>query len=193
MMQSSLACKSSRFVLFFDIVGNVRKQGLALIVALGIIFSSCAKDRNILFDLPFELRLEIPAGLNPLDRHFFLIRDVPTNLQAFKDQFQVGDQMISMRPSNAVLSSVGGNQNWAFLREVEISIFEDNDPDKDTEVFLTNNVPVNAGQSVVVLPFEDDVHNLLDTERVDFKISIRLRGTSPSFIESVVNLSFTAE
>ena len=191
-MRSFFSDKSARLPYLFGIVGDVRKTGLVLFAAWGMLFLSCSKDRSILFDLPFELRFEIPAGLNPLDRHFFLIRDVPTNLAAFKNQFEVEGEF-SLRPSNAVLNSVVGNQNWAFLREVEVSIFQDDDPDKDTEVFLTDNVPVNAGRSVVVLPFEDDVHDLLDVERVDFKISIRLRGTSPSFIESVINLSFTAE
>lgn len=152
----------------------------------------CGKDRNVLFDLPFELRFEIPAGLNPLDRHFFLIRDVPTNLEAFKNQFEAGDKTFSLRPSNAVLSSELGSE-WGFLKEIEIGIFTNNDPDQDREVFLTNDVPLNAGRNVIVLPFEDDVRNLLEEDRVDFKISLRLRATTPAFIESVVNLTFTAE
>lgn len=173
--------------------GFVRIGSCLLLVLLGLAFSACSKDRNVLFDLPFELRFEIPAGLNPLDRHFFLIRDVPTNLENFKDQFQAGDKVFTLHPSTAVLTSITGDVDWTFLREVEVSIFQNNDPNDDQAVFLSDNVPLNAGRNVVVLPFEDDVRDLLEEDRVDFKVSLRLRGTTPTFIESIVSLSFSAE
>ncbi|MBX2814791.1 MAG: hypothetical protein KTR24_02295 [Saprospiraceae bacterium] len=175
----------------FDILGNVRLA--AVLGLLAVVFSGCSKDRQVLFDLPIELRFEIPAGLNPLDRHFLTIPNVPTNLENFKEQFGVAGMDIKIIPGNAVLSAATGNETFGFLQEIQVAIYQNNDPDQDQEVFLTDNVPFNAGRNVVILPFDNDVSNLFQEDRVDFVISWRLRSTTPAFIESVINLSFSAE
>lgn len=163
------------------------------VIVLTLSLQSCSKNRDVLFDLPIELRFEIPAGLNPLDRHFLTIPNVNTNLSSFKDQFETGGQPMKIVPSNAVLSSLDGNINFGFLREVQVSIYVNNDPDQDHELFLTDNVPPNAGRNVVILPFDNDISDLLEPPQVDFVISWRLRATTPARIESVINLTLSAE
>ncbi len=158
-----------------------------------ITFIGCGKEENILFEIPFELRFDIPAGLNPFDKHFFLVRNVQTNIRELRTQFNIDEnQSLIIRPASAVLSSTFQDITFEFLAEVEISLFED-DPDQDIEAFLTENVPVNAGRNVVVVPFETDLSKYVDEQTMNFKISLRLRTTTPSFIESVIELNFTAE
>lgn len=171
------------------------KKVLISLLAFTVLASSlgCGKDRNVLFDIPIELRFEIPAGLNPLDRHFITIPNVPTNLAALQAQFEGGNKVLKIRPSNAVLRSVLGDVNFGFLREVQVAIYQNNDPDQDQEIFLTDNVPVNAGTNVVVLPFDNDISNLFEPDRLDFVVSWRLRSPTPQFIESVITMSFSAE
>jgi hypothetical protein len=118
---------------------------------------------------------------------------VQTNIRELRNQFNIDEnQSLIIRPASAVLSSTFQDITFEFLAEVEISLFED-DPDQDIEAFLTENVPVNAGRNVVVVPFETDLSKYVDEQTMNFKISLRLRTTTPSFIESVIELNFTAE
>ncbi|MDH3650518.1 MAG: hypothetical protein OEQ53_12610 [Saprospiraceae bacterium] len=172
---------------------NVFINKILILFIICVTITGCGKEENILFEIPFELRFDIPAGLNPFDKHFFLVRNVQTNIKELRNQFQIDEnQPLIIRPASAVLSSTFQDNTYEFLAEIEISLFED-DPDQDIEAFLTENVPVNAGRNVVVVPFETDLSKYIDDQAVNFKISLRLRSTTPSFIESIIEMNFTAE
>ncbi len=160
---------------------------------LSILLFGCSKQPDVLFEVPFQLTFEIPAGLNPFDKHFILVRNVPTNIEALKRQFEVaeGGELV-IRPASAILTSLGQSLDFDFLQEVELSVF-DTDPDDDRIAFLTEDVPFNAGRNVVVLPFDTDLSDYLEQDRVNFKVSLRLRTTTPSFIDSVMEVQFTVE
>ena len=158
-------------------------QILATILVV-LILQGCSKKQEVIFEFPMQLEFEIPAGLNPFDKHFFIVRNVPTNLELLKAQFGVEEgQPLVIKPTNAIMTSKLQNIDLDFIAEVEISLFEE-DPDEDIIAFLTDQVPINAGRSIVIIPFDTDFSEQLEKGMVNFKVSIRLRSTTPSFIES---------
>ena len=147
----------------------------------------------MLFDIPQRLEFTVPAGLNPFDKHFFLIREVPSNLVNLKTQFGIEEgQALIIRPTQAIMTTQFQDLDLDFIDEVEISVFEE-DPDADQIAFLTDQVPFNAAKNIVIIPFDTDFAHQLETGMVNYKVSIRLRATTPSAFTSVINLTYGAE
>lgn len=164
-----------------------------LIVLLAISSLSCSKNREVLFEIPMRLEFEIPAGLNPFDKHFQIIEGVPTNFDLIRKQFNVPeDQEIIIRPGSALLTSATGDINFDFMEEFGIFLFKE-DREDEIDAFLTDQVPFNAGRNVVVLPYDTDLTELVSEDEVNFKIAFRLRGTTPTFIQMLIEVVFTVE
>jgi hypothetical protein len=154
----------------------------------------CTKQRDVLFEIPFRLNFEMPAGLNPFEKHFFSIRNVPTNLSALKDKFAISEgQNLMIRPATAVFTTILQNISLDFIEEIGISVYEGVDTDNDTDVFLTDIVPQNAGRNINILGFDYDVAAQMNVPTVNFLVAIRLRATTPVFIDANIDLKFTAE
>ncbi len=167
-------------------------SGISIAIAF-MFLMGCQKEPEVIFDIPVRLEFEIPAGLNPFDKHFFLLRDVPTNLSSLKAQFGVADdQPLLIRPAQAIFSTKLQNLDLNFIDEIEVSIFE-SDPDIDRIAFLTDQVPFNAGRSIIIVPFDLDFAEDFALGRVNYKVSFRLRSTTPSFIDGILDLTFGAE
>jgi len=158
-----------------------------------IIFPSCRKEPLVLFEIPQRLEFNVQAGLNPFNKHFFLIRETTNNLSNLRSQFNIPEnQTLTIRPTQAIMTTQFQDTDLDFIDEVEISIFEDN-PDVDQVAFLTDRVPFNASKNIVVIPFDTDFSNQLETGKINYKVSIRLRTTTPSSFTAVINLNFGAE
>ncbi len=152
---------------------------------------SCRRTDVVLFEIPIGLNFEIQAGLGPLIRHFFIVRDVPTNIANLRRQFGIGDeQSIRILAANAIYTTPFQALDLGFIQEVGIRVFT-TDIDRDKDAFLTESVPINAGSNVFVLPFDDDLQGFLDRPNVNFKVYFRFRSPPPTFVESRIEMRFT--
>ena len=170
------------------------KLEITFVLILGIISLSCRKRDPVLFEIPFQLNFEIPAGLNPFEKHYFRITNVPTNIQVLREQFNVApDQPLRIRPASAIFSSLLQDLDFEFIQEIGISVYHGLNQDDATDVFLTDFIPVNAGRNVNILPFDDDVADVVNVQSINFLVSFRLRAVTPVFIESNIDIKFIAE
>ncbi len=161
--------------------------------ALMLSITGCRKEPLILFEVAQRIEFNVPAGLNPFDKHFFILREVPTNLENLKSQFGVDEnETLLIRPLQAIMSTQFQDLDLDFVEEVEISVFEE-DPDDDRIVFLTDQVPFNASKNIIIIPFEIDLAKRLETGKINYKVSLRLRTTTPTSFTGVINLTYGAE
>lgn len=155
---------------------------------------SCGKERTVLFTIPIDLYFEIPAGLNPFASHFHDAENIPTNYQKLKNQFNLSDdQKVRILPESAILQVIDRSENLSFLQEVHISIYDTFHPDILYDAFLTEDVPINANDNVFVVPFNDDLSELLMQSHTNFQVKLRTRTVSPSFLECRLTLNFSVE
>ena len=167
---------------------------LIALLFLGMVFlSGCRKDPIVLFEIPQRLEFSVPAGLNPFDKHFFLVREVSNSLANLRDQFNVPEgQSLVIKPTQAIMTTQFQDTDLDFIDEVEISIFQE-DPDLDQVAYLTDQVPFNASKNIVIIPFDTDFSSQLETGKLNYKVSLRLRTTTPTAFTAVINLNFGAE
>ena len=179
-------CKRSCYIM------QILNKGIVLLFLLS--FLSCRKREPVLFEIPFRLSFQVQAGLNPFEKHYYPVRNITTNIQNLRQQFNVEpDRVLRIRPASAIFSSLHQDVDLDFIQEVGISVFKGFDQQNDTDVFLTEFIPVNAGRNINVLPFDDDVADVINVEELNFLVSLRLRAPSPVFFETSVDIKFIAE
>lgn len=170
----------------------ISNHTIKLVIFISL-FWGCREEDPVLFEMPFMLTFEMPAGLNPLDRHYFTVKEVPTHLLQLKDQFGVDEsQNITIKPASAIFTSVLQNLTFEFIEEIRISIYQD-DIEDDELVFLTDFIPGNAGRNVNVGPFEDDVSSYFTKSTINFKVGFRFRTPTPTFVDGRVDIKFVAQ
>lgn len=167
---------------------------LFFVVIFGI---QCNRGDNL--NLAFEMEypniiFEIPAGLNTIESHFFLLKDIPTAKNFFFGDIPEED-IQAIVPSYARMTALDGNSiDYDFLFEVSVRICQ---PNKESnclrEIFYRDRIPNNVGNRLDLIPNDNNLKEILTQD--DFTIEVvlkRLVSTSPTFINSRLEMGFEA-
>lgn len=167
---------------------------LFLVLILGF---RCTPDDNLELAFRMEypnLNFEIPAGLNTIESHFFLISDIPTSKDFFFGDF-ANEDIKTIIPSFARLTALDGSSiDYDFLFEVSIRICQ---PEQEIncvrEIFFRDRIPNNIGNRLDLIPNDNNLKEILIED--DFTIEVvlvRLVNPSPNFIRTRLELGFEA-
>lgn len=158
---------------------------------------NCNPDDNltVAFEMEYpNLTFEIPAGLNTVESHFFVVNDIPTNKDFFFGNVAEAD-IQTIVPAFARISSLDGNQvDYDFLFEISVRICASGTSINCTrEIFWRDQIPVNIGSSVNLIPNDIDVKEILTGETFTIEVVLlRMVSPPPSFINTRVELGFEA-
>src|SRR5690606_7823394 len=99
-------CKKYIFVLFS--------------LALPFLFA-CSKEDRPYFEARYEARFDLPASLNTLETHYFLIKDVPTFFnQNITSRGWTEESVEKIEASRGVLRSTFGSIDFEFIEDISI-------------------------------------------------------------------------
>jgi len=164
---------------------------LALFLALPLFFSAC-RGEGLGFTMTYQQDFEIPAGLGVFDTHVFQITDIPTNMDAFLITNDANENDITaIIPREAELSINFANVDFAFVREVVVEIYNDENV-RGREIFFREDIPLNTGGRIQLAPSLPDIQEFLMEDNFNIRIELKLRDFSPSFIETRFNFQFFA-
>lgn len=155
-----------------------------LLLLFPLIVSSCGKDDIILFEMEYTEDFEIQAGLNSFETHHFLIKDISTNYNNLLQTFDQTDSQVSnINPQNARLDALFSSATYDIIREISVRIYKD-DVTNYKEIFYIENVPLNTGGDLNLIPTLVDVRDILSGDSFNIDIAIQFRQAPAQFIES---------
>ncbi len=170
---------------------------------LALILWQCNGDSiNVAFDMQYpNLQFTVPAGLNTIDAHFFIIRDIPTNKAAFFGNIDEVD-IVEISPSAAIVRGVQGNlADYSFVDEIVVRICDDNDISQENifqkcrrEIFFREAIPFNTGNRVELIP--NAINLKAELIKDNFTVAVvfnRLRDFSPLEMPTRLELIFQAK
>ncbi len=170
-------------------------------LAIFLLFACKEDDLDFAFRMEYiNQRFEIPAGINPIESHFFLQADIPSNKATFFGNFSEED-ITEVSPLGARLTSLEGtNINYGFISEVSIRICTDEIFSQQDivqkcarEIFFREDIPLNTGDEIDLLPNGLNVKEFLT--RDDFSVVVvlrRLRDFPPTSINTRLDMEFQA-
>lgn len=170
---------------------------------LPLLFWQCQKDDLVVaFRMEYpNLTFDIPAGLNTLDSHFFILRSIPTNKNFF---FGNNDEasIVEITPSFARIVGLQSNlADYGFINEIVVRICQDNEVNQTNvvekcrrEIFFREGIPLNVGNRVDLLPNSNNLKAELTEETFTVVLVLRrLRDFSPINIPSRLEMQFQAK
>lgn len=144
-------------------------------------------------DVFFELN--IPAGLNTIESHFFVIPDVPTlaEIQLSNNNLSI-DDIGRIEAITATLETRFSGLDLDFVENIGVHLLPKDNPDDRREAFYIFNDFVQFGSKTEILmtPSILDLKNEILSETVDVEFKINLRNFLPQELDARVTMKFYA-
>ncbi len=171
----------------------MRFKSFCFLLLIVTTFFSCKKDQAPLFELDIFFELDIPAGLNTLESHFFIIEDVPTfALNALASNNLNISDISHANAITATLETRFSDLNLDFIENIGVHVLDENDFSMRDEAFYIFNDFVQFGDKIEIqmIPTLLDLKNDLLKETVDLEFKINLRSFLPQELDARVNMKF---
>jgi hypothetical protein len=168
------------------------KKILPILFILPLLFSNCKKEEPILFEMVYAEDFTIPAGLNPVDAHYFRIKNISVGTY-LSSRGLSADEMNSITPREGSFVNIfAGSATYNFLREVSIRIYTDDENDWK-ELFWHFNVPEDSGDNLALPASLEDVKEYFNGSTFNVEIKLNLRGTPIQNIDTQLRFSLGAK
>lgn len=166
---------------------------IALLGLIGLIIfnTGCTKDPGHSFEIDMFFDLDIPAGLNTVDSHFFIMEDLPTFYEAFRDGANfTDDDVVSIFSGRGRFSTRISGIDLSFINGIGIHILDPDDHTIRKEAFYIDFVPLGSKEDIDIIPSIVNLTEYLKSPTVDVEFRIDFRTFIPSVVDSRVEMNF---
>jgi hypothetical protein len=162
-------------------------------ILISILFLSCGDKTVPLFTINYEEQFSIPAGLNTIETHTFVIKDIPALLETYKSTFNVLDEDIAaILPSRGKIDQVFSNINFDFIQTVSIWMVSTIDADFRYELYYLDFVPLNTGNELKLLSGISNLKDIMEEGSFNLEIKLKFRTFPPNQTDNVLNFGLVA-
>jgi len=163
-----------------------------LFVVVSMSHLACDKQPDVLFKIQYQEQFTIPAGLNIIETHYFLINNIVSNYEAELVNFGFKDEQVgTLKPASGFLLSIDGGLNFNFIQEISIMLSSDNTFNQ--EAFYTIQVPFDAGNQINLAGALPDFKDIIKEDRFNVRIGFRLRDSPPATMNCRLTMRFAAQ
>jgi len=139
--------------------------------------------------------INIPAGLNTIESHFFIIEDVQTFASTLiSSNSQATDNIGSILGGTGNLQTRFSGIDLDFIEDIGIHILDKDDHTQRHEAFyiLNDIIPFGSKTRIDMLPSILDLKQWLLDETVDIELRVNFRGFLPQELDGRVEMRFFA-
>ncbi len=165
-------------------------SGFLTSLLLTLSVSSCQKDEVEFIDiLTMLIQIEIPAGLNSIETHYFEYLDEPTRISAILQANNLTEDEISfIRPRSATLRSLATRERFDFIQQ---SFIEIGSRSEDfIECYFVDRIPNNEDAVLDLIPNEVNMQSRMTEDFVNIRLAILTKRPSPSTFRAEMELTF---
>ncbi|MBK9103871.1 MAG: hypothetical protein IPL92_04735 [Saprospiraceae bacterium] len=158
---------------------------------------SCKKDDRVeLFQLrypPPPIEFDILPGLNTFDTHIYTFSPLPTEyLARLVSSGYTDEDVISIEPKKAALSSLFGDEDINFISKVSIYVYDPFIPSHKVEFLYLEPVPFKSKTVIQLFPGITDITEWMKAEYFGVEIRLNFRENSPSLTEMKLEFDLRA-
>lgn len=168
-------------------------RSFSLFLLIIVLCGSCKKNNAPLFEMELFFELDIPAGLNTLESHFFIIQDVPTFAESIMTGNGVSPEDIGyISGLTATMETRFSDLDLDFVENIGVHFIDINNAADRREAFYIFNDYVEFGSKseIAMIPSLLDFKEQLLEPTVDLEFKINLRAFLPSELDTRVTMRF---
>ena len=172
-------------------LNDMSRLGVSLVgfVVAVLLFGGCGSDDELIgIQMPYRYQFDVPAGLNPLNTHFFERSGLITNASLL-----LGNNEINrIIPYTARLTSLD-NVDFGFIREIEVRVKDPDNPGLEIPVFYREELPQNTGRNIDLIATQANITDILNKPSIDVIVEFRLYSSTGQSFQTDLQLSFLAQ
>jgi hypothetical protein len=167
----------------------------AFIVLIGL-FAGCRK-KELGIEMLYRREFSFPIGLDVFRSHNFEFKEIACDTSVFFQANSVtAKQVTRIEPQAMSIRSIfgGPDNSYNVIDRVEVWVSDPNRPNLSAQIaFFRDNVPINTGNRLDLVPNNIDMRPfLIDGNRFNLRINLRLRDITQRSIDSEWNATFFA-
>ncbi len=162
-------------------------------ISLGIFtsLSSCADSADPLAIVTVERDFEIPGNLNTIETHFFELKNIPVLLdQNLSIYNRTQDDIVSINPADATLTSTFNNIDWTFIQRIEVYAVSRLDNSNRLRMFQSNEPDFGNRDQLGMFNTFVDVKEIFNEGLIDLEVRIKTRAFVPGNINAKLTFSY---
>ena len=141
------------------------------------------------------MRLEenfiIPAGLNVIDGHHILLKNIPTNYANLVQNAKApANATISLLPDHAFLRDLFGGEDLDFIEKVSLRIYTNNNPTDRPEAFYQETIPLDIHSQLTLFPTTFEAAPFLNGAEVNVDIGFIFRRSPSTNVNLNLQMDF---
>jgi len=180
-----------------QMVNTVIRISVLISLVAVMMAMSCKKDDRVeLFQLrypPPPIEFDILPGLNTFDTHIYTFSPLPTEyLARLASSGYTDDEVISIEPKKAALSSLFGDEDINFISKVSIYVYDPFIPSHKVEFLYLEPVPYKSKTVIQLFPGITDITEWMKAEYFGVEIRLNFRENSPSLTEMKLEFDLRA-
>jgi len=158
---------------------------IILISIVSITQYGCFNSVDPVFFADVERQFEIPAGLNTIETHFFILQDIPTFLDQNLELYGLPyDNVTSINPGAGRIESAFGNIDWTFVQTVEIYAVSNSDPNLKRQILYSREPDFINRSSIVMFNTYSDIKEIMSEPVIDLEVRLKFRQFVPANINA---------
>lgn len=169
------------------------RLSIIILFITSISFSSCKKDNRINFQERLEVDVELGNGLNLVETHVFIVRDIASLIEG-----NLMNNGITIDDVDEIQSGRGDftfpffNGDFDFIQRVSIRVFNRSDPDGFKEMYYNDFVPINQGNKLNLFSNISNLKNIVSNEMFDMEVRLKFRSFVPPQTRIRLNFGYIA-
>jgi len=163
-----------------------------LILILGLsLLTSCDKETVVRYEVSIDAEFDIPTGLNTVETHYFILRNVPTFYKQNADIKGIDTASIVNVAAQSVRVDMGTiTQMLNVLEKISIYAVSRKDPNKKREMYYLDFVPLTTGTQLKMLSSTTQLKDILSEEFIDLEVRLNLRNFTTSNIRAQIEFGY---
>ena len=155
------------------------------------VFFSCGSDRTEVFEVDNEIEFITPGGLNTIETHVFVIRNVPTFIDnALQANGLNKDQVVGTGATKAKLIGAFGSIDYDFIDDISVRAISKTDPTLNKEMFFMDRISFNHNGDLELFSSITELRDIILDSIIDIEVRIRFRRAFPTQIQHRLVFSY---
>ncbi len=162
-----------------------------IIIISFITFVACSSDVEPQFEVENEIDFILPGGLNAIETHVFVIRNVPTFFESsLINNGMRKEDVVSISPGRATLTGKFNDADYKFIEEISIRVLSQSDKELNQEMFYQDRIPFNQEGQLRLFGSITELKDILSEPLIDMEVRIRLRTSTAIQLENKLIFSY---
>jgi hypothetical protein len=167
------------------------RMRLILFALLLVLFASCEKETIVRYEVSLDAEFDIPIGLNTIETHYFIIKNVPTfYTQSANNRGVDTSGILNVLASRGLIRAKFQDRDFDFVERVSVYAVSRKDPSFKREMYYIDFVPLTTGNQLRMLSSTTELKKIMGEEFIDLEIRLNFRNFNTAPIRARLEFGY---